>query len=141
MVHVPRLSSGRLTVNGIVASPGTTVSPTCELLLDGNPVGNASPPQIFLYHKPRKVIVTRREHRDENRRTIADELSELGLPDTLKPVGRLDYMTSGLMLITNDGELAHGLEQSSLPRTYLVKAYGGLHRQKLTSLQRHGRLR
>jgi 23S rRNA pseudouridine2605 synthase len=134
-------ASGRLTVNGTTATPGTTVTSSCELLLDGKPVANASPPQIFLYHKPRKVIVTRRKHRDENRRTIADELSDLGLPDTLKPVGRLDYMTSGLMLLTNDGELAHGLELSALPRTYLVKAYGGLHRQKLTSLQRHGWLR
>jgi 23S rRNA pseudouridine2605 synthase len=60
---------------------------------------------------------------------------------TMIPTGRLDYMTSGLMLLTNDGELAYGLERSNLPRTYLVKAYGGLHRQKLTSLQRHGRLR
>ena len=135
------IAEGRVRIDGVVATAGSVAAPGCALSVDGAPVPSAPAPRLFLYHKPRQVIVTRRDHRDKNRRTIAEELAELGLPETLQPVGRLDYMTSGLMLLTNDGELARGLEMSSMPRTYRVKAYGGLHRQKLTSLQRHGRLR
>lgn len=135
------ISAGRVSIDGVPTTLGSLATPGCKLLVDGKLVPKAPPPQLFLYHKPKGVIVTRRDAKDKNRRTIADELSDLGLPETLKPVGRLDYQTSGLMLLTNDGTLASGLERSNLPRTYLVKAYGGLHKQKLTALQRHGRLR
>lgn len=88
----------RVQVNGkTITSPATLVCGDSIVVVDGATLHTPGRPRLYLYHKPRKVIVTSNDG-EQARRTIADELRALGLPETLKPVGRLDYMTSGLMV-------------------------------------------
>ena len=87
-----------MQVNGkTITSPATLVCGDSIVVVDGVTLHTPGRPRLYLYHKPRKVIVTSNDG-EQARRTIADELRALGLPETLKPVGRLDYMTSGLMV-------------------------------------------
>ena len=113
----------RLTLNSqpVVGQPnaGAPLVALLSACLLGQP--HAEPPQLLLYNKPPSMLVSRTDPDERARRTIFDELEQMGLPRALKSVGRLDYMSSGLLLLTNDGELARGLERSKLPRCYRVK--------------------
>eukprot|EP01052_Picozoa_sp_SAG31_P021624 SAG31_NODE_1681_length_7537_cov_71.109572_3_plen_331_part_00 len=127
---------GRVAVDGVVISNAATrVKPQNSIALNGKPVPPARPPELLLYNKPPRLLVSRTDP-TKGRRTIFDELECIGLPPTLKAVGRLDYMTSGLLLLTNDGVLARSLEKSNLLRRYWVKAHGTLARHKLVGMQK-----
>src|SRR5438270_1264777 len=84
--------------------------------VDGKIVAPAAAPRLIRFYKPDKTITAERDPR--GRPTIYDRLPA-GLPRVM-PVGRLDFMTEGLLLLTNDGELKRKLE---LPRTGVVRAY------------------
>ncbi|CAN0340045.1 unnamed protein product, partial [Ectocarpus sp. 4 AP-2014] len=83
-------------------------------------------PKLWMVHKMRNELVTRDD--PEGRPTVFDRLAKLKLPDTLMPVGRLDYNTEGLLLLTNDGDLARKMElpSSNIVRTYSVRVSGNL---------------
>lgn len=97
--------AGRVAVDGqVVAELGTRVSPGQHVALDGRAL--RAEPQIYvLLHKPRAVMCTMAD--PEGRRTVADCLSAVAA--RVVPVGRLDYQTSGALLMTNDGVLARAL--------------------------------
>jgi len=119
------IRAGRVQVNGAtLESPAFTVLPSMEVLVDGEPLPRAEAPRLWRFYKPKGFITT---HKDpKGRPTIFDVLPST-LP-RLVTVGRLDRETDGLLLLTNDGELARYLEMPStaLPRVYSVKVDGRL---------------
>lgn len=118
------LRTGRVTVNGVVASLGDSADPRCDVIeVDGERLAR-EPLRYWMLHKPAGVVTTLRD--PEGRRTVRDLLPPR-LP-RLHPVGRLDYESTGLVLLTNDGELTHALLHPSLgsEREYRVTVKGEL---------------
>ena len=117
------IEAGRVAVNGeTLTQPGVKVSARDRVTLDGRPVAAAEPTRLFRYHKPPGLVTT---HRDpQGRPTVFDALPK-GLPRLIS-VGRLDLNSEGLLLLTNDGELARRLELPStgLKRRYRARARG-----------------
>jgi 23S rRNA pseudouridine2605 synthase len=113
------IAEGRVTVDGQVAVLGRRVDPSAaEVEVDGVRVGVAPDLVHWLLHKPAGVVTTASD--PEGRRTVLDLV-----PDEPRvfPVGRLDYDTEGLLLLTNDGELAHRLTHPSfgVDKEYLAE--------------------
>lgn len=107
---------GRVEVNGnIVAELGYKVSPEDQVRVDGMPIKSAKQYTVIV-NKPLGVVTTMSD--PQGRQTIVKYLPDYGVP--LKPVGRLDMDTEGLLLCTNDGELAHRLAH---PRYGVEKEY------------------
>ena len=131
---------GHVSVDGEeVLEPGLMVDPREQrILVDGDPLPR---PPILVYmvlHKPTGAITTRDD--PEGRQTVFDLLED---PDpSLQAVGRLDYNTEGVLLLTNDGELAYRLTHPSyeIPKSYLVKISSTPSERKLEQLQRGVRL-
>jgi len=124
---------GRIRLNGkILTSPAIKVTPKDVILFDNQPVATKQPLRLWRYHKPDGLITT---HKDErNRSTVFDELpEELG---RVISIGRLDLTSEGLLLLTNDGELARALELPSTgwQRKYRVRAYGKVTQYDLDKL-------
>ena len=120
------IGQGRVTVNGeVVKELGTKVSTNDTITVDGVPIQREQKVYILL-NKPRETISTVDD--DKNRETVV-ELIE-GIEERIYPVGRLDWDTTGALLLTNDGELSFKLTHPSFefPKTYVVKAKG--HMQK-----------
>jgi 23S rRNA pseudouridine2605 synthase len=114
--------AGRVAVNGrIVRDPGKPVDESARIELDAQAAA-VQPWRTILFHKPRGVITTR--HDPEGRTTIYDVLGEAARG--LVPVGRLDWATSGLLLLTSDTQLAERLTdpRSAVPRVYTVTVRG-----------------
>ncbi|MBN9412558.1 MAG: rRNA pseudouridine synthase [Candidatus Paracaedimonas acanthamoebae] len=127
------IESGRVQLNGtLLDSPAITVSEQDVIVVDGKPLPSKKSSCLWLYHKPKGLITS---HNDpENRPTIFEALPK-DLPRVIS-VGRLDRMTEGLLLLTNDGELARKLELPSthLKRVYHVRVYGHLQESKLKEI-------
>ena len=127
------IESGRVQLNGtLLDSPAITVSEQDVIVVDGKPLPSKKSSCLWLYHKPKGLITS---HNDpENRPTIFEALPK-DLPRVIS-VGRLDRMTEGLLLLTNDGELARKLELPSthLKRIYHVRVYGHLQESKLKEI-------
>ncbi len=115
---------GRVTVNGeVVRELGTKADPdTDDIRVDGRPVGRAARRLYLLLNKPRGYVTTRSD--PQGRPTVLDLLS--GVREYVFPVGRLDYDSEGLLLLTNDGELATRLTHPSheVPREYHARVRG-----------------
>ena len=128
-----RIRNGRVKVNGeTIISPALNVSPKDKIIIDGKSLPAREPARLWRYCKPRGLVVS---HRDEqNRETIFDHLPR-SLP-RLITVGRLDLDSEGLLLMTNDGELARHLELPSTgwSRKYRVRAQGQIDPKKLASI-------
>jgi 23S rRNA pseudouridine2605 synthase len=108
------IRAGRVRVNGSVAGLTTFVGPTDAVELDGRPV--APEPLVYvLLHKPAGVVTTARD--PQGRPTVVGLVDH---PRRIVPVGRLDADTTGALLLTNDGELAHRLAH---PRYEVDKVY------------------
>ncbi len=118
------LAAGRVTVNGRVRlEPGAQADPALDrIAVDGRALPPAALPRYVLLHKPRGYVTSRRD--PEGRPVVLDLLpDEMG---QLYPVGRLDYDAEGLLLLTNDGELANHLmhPRYEIPRVYEVQVQG-----------------
>jgi len=125
---------GRVTVNDrIVAELGSRVRPEDSIAVDGRPVQREAERVWLAMHKPPMVIATVRDPR--GRTTVVDLLPP-GLPP-LYPVGRLDWDSEGLILLTNDGELAHRVmhPRYGVPREYHVLLRSALDPSDVTSLE------
>lgn len=127
------IEEGRVTLNGrLLSSPAVNVSLSDDILVDGIPLPTTEPPRLWRFHKPKGRVTT---HRDpEERPTVFD-----GLPETMPrviSVGRLDFNTEGLLLLTNDGELARHLERPATGwlRRYRVRANGTVRQAQLDAL-------
>ena len=132
------IEAGRVSVNGRRARLGDSADPERdEIALDGVPVSLAAK-RYWLVHKPRGVLTTLRD--PEGRRTIR-ELLPASAPRVF-PVGRLDRDTEGLVLLTNDGALAHALLHPSheVEREYVVSVRGELRPREQRRLARGVRL-
>lgn len=129
---------GRVLVNGRPASLGDRADPDRDAVkVDGRKVVLRSGGSLYLLmNKPRGVVTTVRD--PEGRRTVADLWKEAGYRQRLFPVGRLDFDAEGLLLVTNDGEMAHAVLHPSrgLPKLYLVKVRGQPDRKSLARLRR-----
>jgi 23S rRNA pseudouridine2605 synthase len=110
------IGAGRVTVNGVTAAVGQRVRPGLDrVAVDGREVGRAQP-AYWMLNKPAGVLTTVSD--DRGRATVVERLEGAG--DRLFPVGRLDLRSRGLVLMTNDGELAVRLMH---PRYHVEKEY------------------
>ncbi len=127
------IEEGRIALNGTrLTTPATLLDTLAGVTVDGKPVQAPAAARLFRYHKPEATLTAARD--PKGRATIYDRLPD-GLP-RLIPVGRLDYMTEGLLLLTNDGELKRQLELPStgVVRTYRARAFGDITQEALESL-------
>ena len=128
------VTQGRVTVNGrVINSPALDVTANDVVTVDGKPLPPRERTRLFLYHKPRGLMTT---HADpEGRPTVFDNLPE-GLPRLIS-IGRLDFNTEGLLLLTNDGGLARVLElpDTGWLRRYRVRAHGEVTQAQLDELK------
>lgn len=118
------IAQGRVTVGGaLVTDPALDVDADSRVTIDGRPVSGPEPRVVYAVHKPVGVVST--AHDTHGRPTVIELVPAEGL--RLYPVGRLDADSSGLILLTNDGELANRLTHPSfeIPKTYLARVGGG----------------
>ena len=116
------VAAGRVRINGAVASIGQTVDPSRDSIsVDGKPVAAPSTPTWLALNKPPGVVTTKAD--PEGRRTVFDLVTDV---PGLTYVGRLDYMTEGVLLLTTDGDAAHKLTHpsSEVERTYVATVRG-----------------
>ena len=122
-------------MNGkIIDSPALNVGPLDIIVVDGKPLAISEPTRLWLYHKSTGLITT---HKDpQGRRTVFETLPK-DMPRVIS-VGRLDYNSEGLLLLTNDGALARKLELPSTGwiRRYRVRAYGGITESMLEGMKK-----
>ncbi|MDR3422156.1 MAG: pseudouridine synthase [Xanthobacteraceae bacterium] len=128
------IAAGRVSVNGaVIRSPALNVTARDRVSVDGVPLPAAERARLLLYHKPRGLLTS---HSDpQGRPTIFEHLPK-GLPRLLS-VGRLDFNTEGLILLTNDGALARVLELPATGwlRRYRVRAHGSVSQERLDALR------
>lgn len=128
------IAEGRVSVNGRkIDSPALDVGPKDRISVDGNPLPVAEPTRLWRYHKPKGLVTT---HRDpQGRPTVFDALPKT-LPRVIS-IGRLDFNSEGLLLLTNDGALARHLELPATGwlRRYRVRAYGHVTQADLDRLK------
>ena len=129
------IAAGRIAVNGTtIASPAIDVTGSDRITVDGEPLPARQRTRLFLYHKRRGLMTT---HADpQGRPTIFQNLPR-DLPRLIS-VGRLDFNTEGLLLLTNDGTLARVLELPATAwlRRYRVRAHGSITQDRLDGLRR-----
>jgi len=116
------VAAGRVTVNGATALVGQTVDPIRDVVaVDGKPIKAPTLPVWFVLNKPAGVLTTRKD--PGGRRTVFDLVEDR---PGLTYVGRLDYMTEGVLLLTTDGDAAHALTHpsSEVERTYVAVVRG-----------------
>jgi 23S rRNA pseudouridine2605 synthase len=128
------IADGRVALDGeVLTSPAVTVGAGNLITVDGDPLRAPERARLFRFHKPRGVLTTADD--PQGRPTIYDRLPA-GLP-RLMPVGRLDFDSEGLLLLTNDGGLKRRLElpATGWTRRYRVRAHGKIDEAKLASLK------
>jgi len=112
------ISAGRVRVNGQIASLGQKADPTADkITVDGKPIAAAQQLMYIALYKPRNVLSTVERERGDSRQTVRDLVEVSG---HLYPVGRLDFESEGLVLMTNDGDLTNRLTH---PRFGHTKEY------------------
>ena len=127
------IAEGRIALNGEkVTTPATLLEHLQGVTVDGKRVAPTAETRLFRFYKPPATLTAERD--PKGRPTIYDRLPS-GLP-RLVPVGRLDFMTEGLLLLTNDGALKRQLElpRTGVVRTYRARAYGAVTQAQLESL-------
>ena len=126
--------NGRVAVDGkTLTSPAYNVEEGTRITLDGSPLPRAQPLQLYLFHKPREVLTAR----SDGSRTCLPNLLPASLAN-LKPVGRLDFLSEGLLLLTTSGDLARHLElpQNAWQRHYRLRLYGSQDKEALARLEK-----
>lgn len=137
------IQQGRISIGTQVAKLGERVAPDAIILLDGKPIklsmGTAFVRRVLIYHKPEGEVCTR--HDPENRPTVFSHLPPLKNQRWIM-IGRLDINTLGLLLFTNDGQLAHRLTHPSygIEREYAVRVLGRVQAEMLQRLKKGVRL-
>jgi 23S rRNA pseudouridine2605 synthase len=131
------IMEGRVKVNGeTVTELGTKVNPHSDVVeVDGNMIDLISIEKIYiLFNKPRAVVTTVSD--PEGRPTVMEYIR--GVPQRVYPVGRLDYLSEGLLLMTNDGDLANMIMHPSfeITKVYEVKVFGHVNEALMTKLRR-----
>jgi 23S rRNA pseudouridine2605 synthase len=125
------ITAGRITVNGRVCALGDSADPEVdEILVDGKPLPSPAGAVYIMLHKPRGYVTTLSD--EKGRKTVADLVKDCGV--RVYPVGRLDYDSEGLLLMTNDGDFANGMmhPKHRVEKTYAVWVTG--YREEATEL-------
>ncbi|GIN89491.1 ribosomal large subunit pseudouridine synthase B [Siminovitchia terrae] len=125
---------GKVKVNGqVVTELGTKVAAADKIEVNGIPLVEEEK-KYFLFYKPRGVISAVKD--DKSRKVVTDYFTHI--PERVYPVGRLDYDTSGLLLLSNDGEFTHLLTHPmhEIKKTYVAKVKGIPVREALKKLER-----
>lgn len=129
-----KIAEGRVQVNGeIITTMGYQVSDEDIIIVEGKKINLVEKKVYYLLNKPREVISSVSD--DKNRKTVVDLIkSDL----RIYPIGRLDYDTTGLILLTNDGELANKLmhPKNEIEKTYLAKVEGLISKEDILKLKR-----
>lgn len=128
------IENGEVKVNGKICSLGTYVNVGTDFVtVNGKPVGNINNLEYYIMNKPKGYVCTVKD--DKGRKTVMDLL-----PANIKrlfPVGRLDYDSEGLLILTNDGDLTFKLThpKNEIPKTYLVKTERPIKQEDLAKLR------
>ena len=128
------ISAGRVKINGQIATLGANVEECDVVMLDDAPISmEETKLEYYIMNKPKGVICTVSDDRD--RKTVMDLLPE-GIGRVF-PVGRLDYATEGLLILTNDGDLAFRLTHptTEIPKTYMARIEGTLMEKDLNPIR------
>lgn len=131
------IAEGRVKLNDeVLTTPATVLKNLKGVTVDGKPVKAAEPTRIFVFHKPAGLITAERD--PAGRPTIYTALRNALPKDAgrIMPIGRLDFNTEGLLLLTNDGELKRAMElpATGLPRTYRARTFGDITQAQLEDL-------
>jgi 23S rRNA pseudouridine2605 synthase len=131
------IAERRVALNGtVLETPATILASLRGVTVDGKPVAAAEPTRLFCFHKPAGLITAERD--PAGRPTIYDALRNAlpaGSPRVM-PIGRLDFNTEGLLLLTNDGGFKRELElpATGVPRTYRARTFGVVSQAQLEDL-------
>lgn len=127
------IAEGRVSINGKTAKAGDEVTPSDVVELDGKMLSHKVKYEYYMLNKPKGCVCTVKD--DKGRKTVMDFLPATSA--RVVPVGRLDYDTEGLLILTNDGDLAFRLTspKSEIPKTYLVRIEGGITEKELNRLR------
>jgi 23S rRNA pseudouridine2605 synthase len=128
------IEAGRVALNGqVLRTPAVKVGPGDILTVDGKAVSAAEPTRLWRYHKPTGLVTT---HKDPHERPTVFQHLPKGLPRVIS-IGRLDLNSEGLLLLTNDGDLARALElpSSGWVRRYRARARGRTDQARLDTLK------
>jgi 23S rRNA pseudouridine2605 synthase len=129
------IAEGRVSVDGqVLSTPATLVTDASIITVDGKAIGAPERTRVWRYHKPRGKLTTNRD--PQGRATIFEDLPR-GIPRVIS-VGRLDFNSEGLLLLTNDGALARKLElpETGWMRRYRVRAFGRIGDGEIARLAR-----
>lgn len=128
------ITEGRVKVNGVVIETAATLITDHSIKIDDKLLMEKKPPKVWIFHKPRGLITTNKD--PKARKTIFEILPKY-LPRVVT-IGRLDINTEGLLLLTNDGELARYVElpSSKWTRIYRARVYGFIDMERLSKLQK-----
>src|SRR6476646_7972487 len=127
------IAEGRIALNGEkLTTPATLVEDVAGITVDGRPVRPAKATRLYRFYKPPATLTAAND--PKGRATIYDRLPQ-GMSRVM-PVGRLDFMTEGLLLLTNDGELKRQMElpRTGVVRTYRARAFGPVTQKQLEDL-------
>ena len=132
------IEAGRVKVNGVVAcNLAHHIHQSDKITVDGKAI-TIDKTKIFAFYKPVGFITTRADSNPCARIFDCDAIAkfEQKTRKNLIAIGRLDINSEGLLLLTNDGALAHELEKSNLPRDYRVRVFGNLELERIAKLQK-----
>ena len=116
------LEAGRITVDGVTAMCGQQVDDNSVICIDGSRISDEKPQDVLMaFNKPRGIVCTTTDNQGKN--NIVDYI---GYDKRIYPVGRLDYDTTGILLLTNDGEFSNMLTspKNEIEKTYIAKVKG-----------------
>lgn len=128
------IDEGRVKVNGRVCALGAEIDEMHDsITVDGKKIGKVKKYEYYIMNKPKGCVCTVKD--DRGRKTVMDYLPQMSA--RIYPVGRLDYDSEGLLIFTNDGDLANRLTHpsSEIPKTYLVKIEGNVEESSLAKLR------
>ena len=129
------IEEGRIKVNGVIASTGIDVTEEDEIYIDNKKIetNRIEEKVYFMLNKPLEVLSASSD--DRGRKTVVDLIKT---DQRIFPIGRLDYMTSGLILLTNDGELFNRLvhPKSEIYKKYYIKVFGEVKKEEIEELKK-----
>ena len=129
------IEEGRIRVNGVIASTGIDITEDDEIYIDNKKIETKRIEEkvYFMLNKPLEVLSASSD--DRGRKTVVDLIKT---DKRIFPIGRLDYMTSGLILLTNDGELFNRLvhPKSEIYKKYYIKVFGEVKKEEIEELKK-----
>ena len=129
------IDEGKIVVNGNIASPGMDIDENDTILIDGKKIETKinEDKVYFMLNKPLEVLSASSD--DRGRKTVVDLIKT---NKRIFPIGRLDYMTSGLILLTNDGDLFNRIvhPKSEIYKKYYIKIFGEIKKTEIDELKK-----